>query len=108
MKLPMQWIHEYAPIPVGPEEYQNKMIMIGNGVEGYEAVGAEVENVVVGRVLTCEDHPDSDHLHITTVDIGEAEPLHIVCGAPNCQAGMLTPVAEIGARLPGGVKIMKG
>lgn len=108
MKLPMQWIHEYAPIPVEPEEYQNKMIMIGNGVEGYEAVGAEVENVVVGRVLTCEDHPDSDHLHITTVDIGEAEPLHIVCGAPNCHAGMLTPVAKIGARLPGGVNIKKG
>lgn len=108
MKVPMKWIKEYADIPVSAEEYQNKMIMIGNGVEGYEVQGAEVENVVVGRVLTCEMHPDSDHLHVTTVDVGEEEPLQIVCGAPNCEAGILVPVAKIGARLPGGVKIKKG
>lgn len=108
MKVPMQWIKEYADIPVSAEEYQSKMIMIGNGVEGYEVQGAEVENVVVGRVLTCEPHPDSNHLHVTTVDVGEEEPLHIVCGAPNCEAGILVPVAKIGAKLPGGVKIKKG
>lgn len=108
MKIPMQWISEYAPINVDAAAYQDKMIMIGNGVEGYEEVGGEVENVVVGRVLTCEPHPDSDHLHLTTVDVGEAEPLHIVCGAPNCRAGILTPVARVGAKLPGGVKIKKG
>lgn len=108
MKIPMQWINEYAPINVDAETYQNKMIMIGNGVEGYEAVAPELEGVVVGKVLTCEDHPNSDHLHITTVDIGEAEPLHIVCGAPNCKAGILVPVAKVGAKLPGGVKIKKG
>ena len=104
----MQWIKEYADIPVDAETYQNKMIMIGNGVEGYENLGAEVENVVVGTVLTCEDHPNSDHLHITTVDVGQEEPLHVVCGAPNCRAGIQTPVAMVGARLPGGVKIKKG
>lgn len=108
MKVPMQWIKEYADIPVDAETYQNKMIMIGNGVEGYENLGAEVENVVVGTVLTCEDHPNSDHLHITTVDVGQEEPLHIVCGAPNCRAGIQTPVAMVGAKLPGGVKIKKG
>ena len=108
MKVPMQWISSYAPIPVDAAAYQDKMIMIGNGIEGYEDLGAEVANVVVGRVLTCEPHPDSDHLHVTTVDVGEAEPLHIVCGAPNCEAGILVPVAKIGARLPGGVKIKKG
>lgn len=108
MKVPMQWIKEYADIPVSAEEYQNKMIMIGNGVEGYEELGAEIENVVVGRVLTCEPHPDSDHLHVTTVDVGEEEPLNIVCGAPNCEAGILVPVAKIGAKLPGGIKIKKG
>ena len=108
MKIPMQWISEYAPINVDAAAYQDQMIMIGNGVEGYEEVGGEVENVVVGRVLTCEPHPDSDHLHLTTVDVGEAEPLHIVCGAPNCRAGILTPVALVGAKLPGGVKIKKG
>ena len=104
----MQWIKEYADIPVDAETYQSKMIMIGNGVEGYEDLGAEVENVVVGTVLTCEDHPNSDHLHITTVDVGQEEPLHVVCGAPNCRAGIQTPVAMVGAKLPGGVKIKKG
>ena len=108
MKVPMQWINEYAPITLTPEEYQNRMIMIGNGVEGYENLGAEVENVVVGRVLTCEKHPDSDHLHVTTVDVGQGEPIQIVCGAPNCEAGILVPVALVGAKLPGGVKIKKG
>ena len=108
MKVPVKWLKKYTDINVAPEELQRRMIMIGNGVEGLEDLGAEVEGVVVGRVLTCEPHPDSDHLHVTTVDVGEAEPLHIVCGAPNCRAGILTPVAKIGARLPGGVKIKKG
>ncbi len=108
MKVPMQWIKEYADIPMNAADYQNKMIMIGDGVEGYEETGAEVDHVVVGRVLTCEAHPDSDHLHVTTVDVGGDAPLQIVCGAPNCRAGILTPVALVGAHLPGGVKIKKG
>ena len=108
MRIPMQWISRYAPIPVDAATYQDKMIMIGNGVEGYEELGAEVDGVVVGRVLTCVPHPNSDHLHITTVDVGEGAPLQIVCGAPNCEAGILVPVAKVGAHLPGGVKIKKG
>ena len=108
MKVPMQWIRQYTDIPVDAAAYQDQMIMIGNGVEGYEDLGAEVEGVVIGRVLTCENHPNSDHLHVTTVDVGEAEPLHIVCGAPNCRAGLTVAVAKVGARLPGGVKIKKG
>ena len=108
MKVPMKWIREYAPIPVDAAEYQRKMIMIGNGVEGYEYLGAEIDNVVVGRVVTCEPHPDSDHLHVTSVDVGGPELLQIVCGAPNCEAGILVPVAKVGAHLPGGVKIKKG
>ena len=108
MKVPMKWIRDYAPGNLSPEEFQSKMIMIGNGVEGYEELGAEVEGVVVGRVLTCEAHPDSDHLHVCTVDVGQEEKLQIVCGAPNVAAGQLVPVAMIGAKLPGGVKIKKG
>ena len=108
MKIPMQWIGAYTPISLEPQAYMDRMIMCGDGVEGYENLGAEVENVVVGRVLTCVPHPDSDHLRVTTVDIGEGEPLQIVCGAPNCEAGILVPVAKVGARLPGGVKIKKG
>ena len=108
MKIPMQWIGAYTPISLEPQAYMDRMIMCGDGVEGYESLGAEVENVVVGRVLTCVPHPDSDHLRVTTVDVGEGEPLQIVCGAPNCEAGILVPVAKVGARLPGGVKIKKG
>ena len=108
MKIPMKWLREYTEIPVDADTYMNKMIMIGDGVEGYETLGAEVEGVVVGRVLTCDAHPNSDHLHVCKVDIGGAEPLQIVCGAPNVAAGQLVPVALNGARLPGGVKIKKG
>ena len=108
MKVPMKWIREYADIPVSAEEYMNRMIMIGDGVEGYEGLGDQVTGVAVGRVLTCEPHPDSDHLHVCTVDVGEPAPLQIVCGAPNVAAGQLVPVATNGAHLPGGVTIKKG
>lgn len=108
MKLPMQWVKEYADIPVTKEEYQSRMIMCGTGVEGLEDLGAQVENVVVGRVLTVENMENSDHLHICQVDVGAEEPLQIVCGAPNVAPGILVPVALVGAKLPGGHKIKKG
>ena len=94
-------------IDVTPKEYSDAMTMSGSKVEGYESMGDSVQNVVTGKVLTCEDHPDSDHLHITTVDAGTGEILQIVCGAPNCKAGIIVPVALVGAELPGG-KIKKG
>ncbi len=108
MKVPMKWIRRYVPEAPSADVLAEKMIMIGNAVENVENLGSEVEGVVVGKVLTCEPHPNSDHLHVCTVDVGETEPLHIVCGAPNVAAGQLVPVARIGARLPGGVRIKKG
>ena len=108
MKVPMKWIREYTDIPVDAETYMNKMIMIGDGVEGYEQLGSEVTGVVVGKVVTCDPHPNSDHLHVCKVDVGEPELLQIVCGAPNVAAGQLVPVAKNGAHLPGGVAIKKG
>ena len=108
MKVSMKWISQYAEIPVSPAEYESRMIMTGTGVEGMEDLGAELENVVVGKVLTCRDHENSDHLHVCTVDVGENEPLQIVCGAPNVEEGILVPVAKVGAKLPGGVTIKKG
>ena len=107
MKVSMNWIKKYADIPVSAEEYESRMIMTGTGVEGTEYMGSHLEKVVVGRVLTCVPHPDSDHLHVCTVDAGEAEPLQIVCGAPNVKEGILVPVAKIGAELAGGT-IKKG
>ena len=108
MKISMNWIRQYADIPVSPAEYENQMIMHGTGVEGIEYLGEECQNVVVGRVLTCRDHENSDHLHVCTVDVGQGEPLQIVCGAPNVKEGILVPVALVGAKLPGGHEIKKG
>jgi len=107
MKLSMNMIRDYAAIPVSPKEYEARMIMTGTAVEAIEDLGGEIENVVVGRVLACED-VEGTHLHKCTVDVGGPEILHIVCGAPNVFAGALVPVALDGANLPGSVKIKKG
>ena len=107
MKIPMKWLREYVDIPMSAQEYASRMIMTGTAVEGVDKSGEQFDGVVVGRVLTCEDHPNSDHLHVCTVDVGGEAPLQIVCGAPNVSAGQLVPVALEGARLPGG-KIKRG
>ena len=107
MKIPMKWLREYVDVNMAPQEYASRMIMTGTAVEGVDKTGEQFDGVVVGRVLTCEDHPNSDHLHVCTVDVGGEAPLQIVCGAPNVAAGQLVPVALEGARLPGG-KIKRG
>ena len=109
MKLPMSWLSDYTDIEgISPKEYADKLTMTGSKVEGVEYLGAELDKVVAGKVLSCEMHPDSDHLHVCMVDVGEGEPLQIVCGAPNVAEGQMVPVALNGAVLPGGVKIKKG
>lgn len=109
MKLPMSWLSDYTDIEgISPKEYADKLTMTGSKVEGVEYLGAELDKVVAGKVLSCEMHPDSDHLHVCMVDVGEEEPLQIVCGAPNVAEGQMVSVALNGAVLPGGVKIKKG
>lgn len=109
MKLPMSWLSDYMDAEgITPKEYADRLTMTGSKVEGVENLGSEIDKVVAGRVLTCEDHPDSDHLHVCTVDAGTGEELQIVCGAPNVKAGITVPVALHGSTLPGGVKIKKG
>lgn len=107
MNLPMSWLNDYMDIDVEPKEYADRLTMSGSKVEGYENMGESVQNVVAGKVLTCVDHPDSDHLHVCTVAAGTGEVLQIVCGAPNVKAGIIVPVALVGAVLPDG-KIKKG
>ena len=107
MKIPMRWLNEYTKIDMPAEEYARRMIMTGTAVEGVENT-AKFTNVVVGRVKTCEMHPDSDHLHVCTVDVGKENDLQIVCGAPNVHAGALVCCALEGARLPGDVNIKHG
>ena len=108
MKVPMKWLKEYVDIPMNAEDYASKMIMTGTAVEGVEKTGTQFDNVVVGEVITCVDHPNSDHLHVCMVNVGQEEPIQIVCGAPNVHAGMRVAAALDGAHLPGGVKIKKG
>lgn len=109
MKVPMSWLNDYTDISgVTPKEYAHALTMTGSKVEGVENMGAELSKIVTGRVLTCEMHPDSDHLHVCTVDAGTGEVLQIVCGAPNVRSGIIVPVALCGATLPGGVTIKKG
>ena len=102
MNISYNWLRHYVDIDLSAEEVASVLTDIGLEVEGFEkieTVRGGLRGVVVGEVLTCIDHPDSDHLHITTVDVGAAEPLQIVCGAPNCRAGLKVLCATVGAVL---------
>ena len=91
MNISYNWLKRYIETDLPAEEIARILTDIGLEVEGFakiETVKGGLQGVVVGEVLTCEEHPDSDHLHITTVDVGAEAPLQIVCGAPNCRAGL--------------------
>ena len=106
MKLSLNWLSKFIDIKdLTTEEIMDKAVKAGFEVEEVTKIG-QGTNLVVGKVLTCDDHPDSDHLHLTTVDVGD-EVLNIVCGAPNCREGLKVIVAKDGAILPGGT-IKKG
>jgi len=107
MLLSLNWLKEFVPYEGTAEELGERLTMLGLELEEIVRPFDGIRDVVVGRVLTCEDHPDSDHLHVTTVDVGGPEPLTIVCGAPNVAAGQLVPVAPVGSVLPGGFAIKK-
>ena len=79
MLAPLKWLKEYVDINIPTEEYARRMIMAGNGVEGTSTTGSQFSKVVVGYVVSCVMHPNSDHLHICMVDVGESEPIQIVC-----------------------------
>lgn len=108
MKLSRKWLSEFTDIKAADKEYADAMTLSGSKVEGVEQLGAEISGVVVGKVLTIERHPDSDHLWICSVDAGTEAPIQIVTGAQNVKAGDLVPAALHGSALPDGVKIKKG
>ena len=108
MLAPLSWLKQYVSIDMAPEEFARRMIMNGNAVEEVENLAAEVENVVVGKVLSVAPHANSDHLHICQVDVGQGEPIQIVTGADNMAAGDFVPVALHDSHLPGGVHIKRG
>ncbi len=108
MLVPLSWIKQYVKIDVPVEEFVRRMIKSGTAVEGYEDCGAEVKNVVVGKITEIVPHPDSDHLSICQVNVGKEEDIQIVTGANNMSVGDCVPVALHDSYLPGGVHIKKG
>ena len=108
MNLSRKWLSEFVDVTVSSKEYDDAMTDSGSKVETTYEPSQEIQNVVVGKVLETERHPDSDHLWICQIDIGEAEPVQIVTGAQNVRVGDLVPVAKHKSLLPGGVKIEKG
>ena len=109
MKLSMNWLADFVDVSdVSIKEYCDRMTDTGSKVEGYEILGDEIENVVVGKVLSMAHHENSDHLWVLQIDCGEDTPRQIVTGAQNVKEGDLVPVAKAVAKLPGGVTIKPG
>lgn len=107
MKISLNWLKEYLKIDLDVEEICQILTSIGLEVAGYEqieSIKGGLKGLVIGEVKTCEAHPDSDHLHITTVDLGDGRLTPIVCGAPNVAAGQKVVVATIGTVLYDGDK----
>ena len=102
MNTSLSWIRQYVPdLSCTAKEYADAMTLSGTKVECYTEQDKNLDKIVVGEVLTCEPHPDSDHLHVCTVNAGSGEPLQIVCGAPNVAAGQKVPVVLEGGRVAG-------
>jgi len=110
MKLNRKWLNEdFVDLSqVSDKEFVETLTVFGQKVETYERMDAEIKNVVVGKVLSMVRHPNSDHMWICQVDVGQAEPVQIVTGAQNVHEGDLVPTALHNSRLPGGVHITKG
>ncbi|MDP8239274.1 MAG: phenylalanine--tRNA ligase subunit beta [Candidatus Hatepunaea meridiana] len=107
MKASYNWLKELINFPHSPEELADLLTNIGLNIDSFDEVGGEWTNVVIGKVLTCEPVPETDHLSYCEVDVGIGETLGIVCGAPNVAAGQIVPVAPVGSMLPGGFKITR-
>lgn len=102
MNISYNWLKEYIDFRLSPEELADALTSIGlevGTVEEVESIRGALRGIVIGKVLTCVEHPNSDHLHITTVDLGNGEPTQIVCGAPNVAAGQTVVVATVGTTL---------
>lgn len=108
MKISESWLREWVNPAVDSDALAHQLTMAGLEVDDSSPVAKPFTGVVVGEVLTVAQHPDADRLRVTTVSIGQGEPLQIVCGAPNVAVGLKVPVATIGAVLPGDFKIKKG
>ena len=108
MDVSYEWLKELVDVPVSPEELGDKVSVTGIEVPSVTYRGAGMKNIVIGHVLSTKPHPDSDHLVICQVDVGEDEPRQIICGAPNVAAGQTVIAALPGARIADNAKIKRG
>ena len=102
MEISFNWLKKYINTDLTAEQVATILTDIGLEVEDFrkiETIRGGLQGVVVGHVVECEDHPDSDHLHVTKVDVGTGENLNIVCGAPNCRKGLKVLCATVGSVL---------
>ena len=102
MNISYNWLKEYVDFNLTPDEVAAALTSIGletGSVEEVQTIKGGLEGIVIGEVLTCEAHPNSDHMHVTTVNLGEGEPVQIVCGAANVAAGLKVVVATLGTKL---------
>lgn len=108
MKISENWLRSWVNPVIDSDTLANQLTMLGLEIDDSSPVAQVFTGVVIGEVLTVEQHPDADRLRVTTVNIGAVEPLQIVCGASNVRVGMKAPVATVGAILPNDFKIKKG
>ena len=108
MNLSRKWLNEFVTVTASDKDFAEAMTLSGSKVETTEDLGAEISNIVVGRVTAMERHSDSDHMWICQVDVGKSEPVQIVTGAWNVHEGDMVPVALHKSTLPGGKKIERG
>ena len=99
MKFSENWLRQHVSLEADSAALEQRLTAIGLEVEGVERQGEGLDGVVVARILSCEKHPQADRLQVCQVDAGQGEPLQIVCGAPNARAGLVAPLAVVGARV---------
>ncbi|ERI90797.1 phenylalanine--tRNA ligase, beta subunit [Clostridiales bacterium oral taxon 876 str. F0540] len=108
MKVPYKWLKDYVNIDISPKELADRLTLSGSKVEEVITSGDEIQNVVTGKLLKIEPHPDAEKLVICQLDVAQGEELQIVTGANNMKVGDVVPVALHGSSLPNGLKIKKG
>ena len=99
MKILYSWLKDFIDLDLTPEELVKKLTDLGIEVASVKTTGADFEGVNVAQIIKIEDHPDSDHLHLVTLDLGNGKTQRVVCGAPNVAVGQKVPLARVGARL---------
>jgi phenylalanyl-tRNA synthetase beta chain len=107
LRAPLSWIREFTPLDASPADIADALNQLGLEVDAVDAPGAEINGVVVARILHVVPHPDADKIRLADITFGDGRETRVVCGAPNIEPGMVVPFATVGARLPGDFVITK-